>query len=444
MNLLHQVQNFCAREGFERGFVVAYSGGVDSHVLLHLLVELRKIYSFKLRAIHIHHGIHMHACAWAAHCEEVCRDYHVDCVVKSIKLPEQKGKSLEAIARDGRYRACADELALGEILLTAHHQDDQAETVLLQLMRGAGTKGLAAMPSLKRLGSGFLGRPLLGATRALLMQYANMHGLSFVVDSSNATLQASRNYLRHVVMPTLKTRWHSASSVLARSAKHCASAEQLLWEFACDYLAKLQGDAEGTLSVCRLLALSPGMRRHLLRTWIARAGFLLPSEKKLESINNLLLARSDANPVVKWAEIEVRRYRDDLFIMQALLPQNAQKIVMWDMTTSLFIPALGRLEVNLVNGEGLSPSLGPVSVGFRQGGESFFIPGRGKCKLKNLYQEWGIPPWKRDRIPLIYVGTTLISIPGLFTHSAYVVNKEEVGLKLTWESMSHSTEVLHE
>lgn len=291
-------------------YVVAYSGGLDSHVLLHAAASLRN--TFAVRAIHIHHGLHPNADHWEAHCQNVCAGLKIPLISQKITIDRKGGDSLEALARHLRYKTLMDLLDTDEILLTAHTEDDQAETLLLQLLRGAGIKGLASMPSKSHR----LLRPLLEFTRHELLTYARAHQLQWVEDDTNFELHFNRNYLRHEVIPILKKRWPQISQSLSRSAKLCAESQELLENLADLDLENIE-EASG-LNCDRLLELSWPRQKNALRRWIHRQGFILPNAKHLEQIRkNCLASRPDAHPLVNWGRASIRRHRRRLELSDA-------------------------------------------------------------------------------------------------------------------------------
>jgi tRNA(Ile)-lysidine synthase len=281
---------------------VAFSGGVDSTALLAALAKNRSA-SLQLRALHVDHGLRAASKQWAAHCRALARDLHVPLKVLTTKVTRPRGTSLEAAAREARYRLLATELRPGEILLTAHHSDDQLETVLLQLLRGSGLPGISAMPALAPFAVGLLARPLLSRSRTELERWVRQQGLTWVEDDTNVDESLDRNYLRLRVLPLIRDRWPGSATAVARSARHAAEAQALL-----DTLARADIDRASygeSLSIKSLRALPPDRRRNALRFWITRAGYLAPDTKRLEEITGPLLdARPDANPFVEWGEGE--------------------------------------------------------------------------------------------------------------------------------------------
>jgi len=297
----------------EASLCVALSGGVDSVALLHAAREVASRHgSIRLRAAHVDHGLQPGSGEWAAACRELCGRLAVPCQVLELKLAVKKGESVEAEARRERYQALAAALEPGECLLTAHHADDQLETVLLQLFRGAGVAGLAAMPPSAPLGPGRHLRPLLQVSREALVEYATLHGLKWIEDPMNRESRFDRSYLRHEVLPAVLARWPAVARTVGRSARHCAEAQRLLESLA-EIDASRFLDDEGTLAVAGLLQLPHERRVNVLRWWIVRQGLGLPSTARLESIiRDVLPARPDAHPVVAWPTGEVRRRKGRL------------------------------------------------------------------------------------------------------------------------------------
>ncbi|OGT47865.1 MAG: tRNA lysidine(34) synthetase TilS [Gammaproteobacteria bacterium RIFCSPHIGHO2_12_FULL_41_20] len=416
--LLQSLQDFFKAHTFDRTYWIAYSGGLDSHVLLHLCAQLSNSLPLSIRAIHINHQLSPHAAQWVTYTEQVCQQLYLPYISHAIALQPSSGMSLEALAREKRYAAFAHYLQPGDILLTAHQQDDQAETLLLQLLRGAGPKGLAAMPSMKPFAQGWHARPLLAFSRAELRQYAEEAQLHWIEDESNDDIALSRNYIRHEVMPVLKLHWSAVTSMLSRVATHCAEAQAVLEEIGTEDLIQLAGSMPHTLSVQRLLKLNPMRQRLALRAWLQQQGKTLPSQVKMQALQqDVLTAKWDSMPVLHWGNVELRRYRDDLYVMSCMLPVKNEHYT-WDCQQPLSLPNIGALIARKVTGqEGLClPST--MSVRFRQGGEQVFVRGHYH-DLKKMFQEWGVPPWQRARLPLVCVENEIVTIPGFFIHQAY-------------------------
>lgn len=447
---------------------VALSGGVDSVVLLAALSESRSKKT-RLRAVHVHHGLHPNADAWSEHCSALAKRLSVPLTTLRVKVRAGRGESVEAAARAARYQALAGALGDGEVLLTAHHEDDQLETVLLQLMRGAGIAGLAAMPAVAPFGRGILARPLLTRTRAELEAWAQANDLTWIEDDTNANEQFDRNYLRRQVLPLIRTRWPGASRAVSRSARHAAEAKVLLDALA---LADVERASNGAaLSVQHLRTLAPDRRRNAVRFWIACAGHSLPDSTRLEEITRTLLdARPDANPFVDWPGVRVQRHADRLTLQSAgkesfaFVPaarpeepraaaaaaksrrasraksEGASAVASAKHSThskknasvsasaasnegmAWNWRAFSRLELSAPKGTlSLEPDPhGPLDLGklpktltikTRRGGERLRPKSGARTKtLKSLLQEARIPLSERPNLPLIYAGEQLIAV----------------------------------
>jgi tRNA(Ile)-lysidine synthase len=434
MSLFNTLEDICRKHGVEKNYWIAYSGGLDSHVLLHLFVNLRSLHSFNLNVIHVNHSLSPNANAWAKHCVAVCDALKVKLVQRTIDARAVTGESPEDTARQGRYALFSELLGNDDVLLTAHHQDDQAETVLLQLFRGAGPKGLAAMPDCKSLGKGFHLRPLLSHPRTELESYAEQNQLNWIEDESNQNTNFSRNFIRHEILSTLKSRWPSMASTLARVAANCAEAQQMLDALALEDLIAVKGSVDDTLSVKKLLHLTPDRQRQILRYWLTQLNFLVPGAKKLQQIqHDILYAGIDRLPQVAWKGVELRRYRDNIYALPRLVFHDAAQIFDWDLLQALHLPAIGELHAEKVQGDGLRADLGPVSIRFRQGGEVCHLPGRD-CHhdLRKLMQVWDVPTWQRDRIPLVYVGKKLVAALGYFMDSDFIARDDQSGYRIAF------------
>lgn len=384
---------------------VAYSGGRDSHVLLHWLAGRRaRLAPHRLAALHVDHRLQPRSGRWAAHCQRVCTALQVPFEVLTVDARPAAGESPEAAARVARYRAFAARLAAGDLLLTAHHQADQAETVLLALLRGAGPAGTAAMPSHRRLGAGWLVRPLLDWPPARLAAYAAAHGLDWVDDPSNHDTRYDRNFLRHAVLPLLAGHWPDATAALARHATHAGEAQALL-----DDLATVDGGAEATLPVSRLELLSPARRRNLLRGWLRRHGAPVPSHRRLEELlRQALAAAADRQPCLELGAHAVRVWRGRLYLTPHPLPP-APAPRRWCLTEPLHLPGGSCLQATPAVGDGIAAGrLGAppcVEVRFR---DSAGAPGG----LKQRLQRSGLPPWWRGQVPLLFGAGQLLQVAG--------------------------------
>ncbi len=422
---------------------VAYSGGLDSHVLLHALSGLRADHQFSLSAIHIDHDLQVASDEWGRQCAGVCAVLDVRYVIKRVRVGGIADEGLEAAARRARYTALAAALEPDGILLTAHHGDDQAETVLLQLLRGTGIAGLAGMPIQSVFGPGRIVRPLLGFSRAALHAYALEHQLTWIEDPSNQESHLRRNFLRTEIMPGLARHWPAHASSLARTARHAAEAMELLDEVAETDLAACRhavAHSPQALSINALAGHSPAHQRNLLRYWLRRQGFLAPATSQLEEV----LAQVHSTPRsrqarVCWPGTEVWRYRDLLVAMPVQQSPDPELDVTWDLRAPLDLPGVGRLHAVPIRDQGLSRARlngKSLHIRLRSGGEMLTLPGRTHHHvLKKLLQAEGVPPWLRVRLPLFYADHELAAVADRWVCAPYLAGVGEEGLKIVWEPL---------
>ncbi len=416
---------------------VAFSGGLDSTVLLHALARLRdRLGRVLVQAVHVNHGLHDESGQWVRHCQQVCAALDVPCRSLAVDATPAPGESPEAAARHARYGAIAALVERGDVVLAAHHRDDQAETVLLSLLRGSGPHGLAGMPQCRALGHAWLARPLLGFPRAALRAYAEAQGLGWVDDPSNREDRYQRNFLRNEVLPLVRTRWPEAVEVMARSAAHLRGAAGLLDELAEADLGRVRGPSADTVSVSALRGLSRERQDNLLRYWVRGLGLPVPGSRHLAHIiSDAVPAAPDAVPLVHWPGAEVRRYRDRLYAMTPPVPPPANAVA-WCPPDPLTL-AHGVLEALPARGRGLRVTActgRPMEVRFRRGGERCRLPGRsGRQMLKKLLQEHGVPPWARDRIPLVYADGELAAVADLWICEPFAAAGDEEGWVLRWQ-----------
>jgi tRNA(Ile)-lysidine synthase len=391
---------------------IAFSGGLDSTVLLHLLAQLAKSHSLpRLKAIHIHHGLQSAADAWPGHCQSVCDALGVPLEVVHVRvLP---GASLERAARDARYRAFVEATQSNELLLTAQHRDDQAETLLFRLLRGAGVRGLSAIPPQRPLGRGHLVRPLLDVSRAELEAYAAEHQLSWIEDPSNDDQQFSRNYLRHQIFPVLTQRWPQALATMARSAAHLSEAQGLLDDLAEMDLAHAATVSEfdwlgvPSLEMAALEKLSAARQRNALSHWLTPLT-RLPDSDHWSGWEDLRDATLDARPIWRLADGQLHRASGRIWWLSGHWLNVPGPAPLWtDPSTVLLLPDNGQLAFSGVIPEGV------LSVRYRQGGEVMQLPGRGHRDLKRLLNGSGVPLFARGRLPLLYCNEQLLAVANL-------------------------------
>lgn len=421
---------------------VAFSGGLDSTVLLHAFARLAaQPGSYRVRAVHIDHGLHADSATWRDHCERVARALQIEFTSVRVAVTGIEELGLEAAAREARYGAFTQALRPGEYLLVAHHADDQLETMLIGLMRGAGVLGLAAMQAFEPFARGWLVRPLSEFTRAELEAWARSEGLSWLVDPSNENTALDRNFIRHRVVSALRERWPSAARTALRSSQHLQEAWRALEQLAAlDAEQVLSGEC---LAVARLAALDPERRRNLLRYWIRRRGARAPSTRKLAAIeHDMLAASADRVPCVAWDGWELRRHRGWLYCEPRLPALDTQQVLDWPRHESLDLPAgLGRLRIvpGLQDGRSgrLSAAKLPAQlrVRFRVGGETLRPVGHAfHHKLKKLLQASAILPWWRERVPLVYSGRQLVAVGDLWIATEFAAHAdEEQGLSIVWD-----------
>jgi tRNA(Ile)-lysidine synthase len=395
---------------------IAYSGGIDSHVLLHLIVNWQYCKkNIKLFAVHINHNISPNSHQWQLHCRRTCYKLGITYITKTIPRNLTNNiSSPEETLRNLRYKIFAKILPSNACLLTAHQADDQAETLLLQLFRGTGIKGLAAMPEKIKFAEGFLVRPLLKQKREDILCYANRHKLEWIEDESNTDIGLTRNFIRYKLFPIIRKKWSSIVTTLNRVSLHCAEANELLSLLGRTDLKKILRQPN-IINTFLLKKLSIIRQKNVLRLWLHQLNLPLPSSAKLsEIIRTVVNSRYDKTPIVKWSGAEVRRFRHNLYAMTPL-SQHDNKVILFFSKKTLKLPSnLGNLKVKLTPKTKLR--LEKIKVGFRRGGEKIKIPGRiGSHNLKKLMQEWEIPPWLRDRTPLIYNNKTIIAVVGYYS-----------------------------
>jgi tRNA(Ile)-lysidine synthase len=410
---------------------VALSGGIDSTALLAALTDVR-LEGLRVRALHVNHGLHPNANRWSAHCRKVARRLGVPLKVVSVNVARERGGSLEEAARVARYGCFAKELRAGETLLTAHTEDDQLETVLLQLFRGCGLPGLAAMPALAPLGPGWLARPLLARSHAELESWVRARELTWIEDDTNLDERFDRNYLRRQVLPAVRRRWPGVGAAVARSARHAAEAQGLLTALA---RADLERASDGAaLSVKALRALSPDRRRNVLRLWIGSGGRTLPDARRLEEIAGPLIeARADAHPQVEWAmesakeaatarRVVVTRHADLLSLSERapVLDSEAPAARLdwdWRHSSRCALPDGGALELTPERHGPIDLDALPerLAITWRRGGERLRVRRGGPRRaLKSLLQEAHVPLAERARLPLLLADGALIAAADLW------------------------------
>jgi len=408
--------------------LLGLSGGIDSVVLLHVLATLASRLEFQLSALHVHHGISPHADDWAQFCLDLCAGYNIQCKVAQVDIkPLRERLGIEAAARQLRHAALAEQDCA--FIALAHHADDQAETLLLQLLRGAGVRGASAMPLARQQANRVVIRPLLNVSRAELLDYAQHHALRRVEDESNRDESYPRNFVRHRVLGLLQEKFPACRETLARSAQHFAEAAELLDELA----ARDAVDAidRETLAVDALSRLSVPRAKNLLRYFLHQCGAPMPQNKQLEQmLRQLCSARTDAAVCVQFGNWQVRRFQGRAHLLPLLPPFDPALCLPWQEEEALFWQPLQKeLRFSRRKGEGVSLcklQSDRVTLRLRCGGESLRLhPHAARRTLKHLFQEWHVPPWQRERLPLLYCGEKLVCVVGVAVAVEFQAQAEE-------------------
>lgn len=408
---------------------VGLSGGLDSVVLLHVLSRLMPLST--LSAIHVHHGLSGNADAWARFSVDYAASLGVDCKVEPATVMRASGQGPEGSARTARYQVFAGLDC--DVLALAHHGNDQAETLLFNLLRGGGLAGLAAMPLQRSLAdSKKLIRPLLSEPRTVLRDYADFHGLAWVEDESNDSLAFSRNHLRHEILPLLAARYPSVIRSLNRTAAHVAEAVDLLAELAEADLTLCLVD--GAFDLAQAAVLSEHRQRHALRYFLHSAGIVLETRGFDSLWQSMSTAREETMPVLIWRGRAVRRYRDRLHITPADCTAGPRTVLTSLAIGDLRIPGWqGILRVD--TGLGIAPQYLCGELELRPWSGSALLrlqANRHRRSLKHLAQEFGLPPWLRESAPLLYLNGQLAAVPGLGVDAAFQAAADQPGLRLGW------------
>ena len=417
-----------------KSMTVALSGGVDSVVLLHLLHQLQKTHHFTLKASHVHHGLSKNADKWVKFCEKLCAKLSISLDVNYIQLPQKKSLGIEGEARRLRYEKLLKSKT--DLVVLAHHEDDQAETFLLQLIRGAGVKGLSSMAHFDD--SRRLWRPLLNTSRTDIESYAKKHQLKWIEDESNQNIDFDRNFIRSKVLPILKNRFNHIIKVISRSSSHLAEAQNLLDDLAkIDIKSYLKSDNyKHKLQVKTLDKLSNSRAKNVLRYWLEINNQLMPSKDLLdELLRQVLTAKKDATIKIQLSrDFEIRRYKDEIYIVKKNLKGQKNYEIIWKGESEILLPNGAQLNFKKVKGRGINFKFlndQKLRIRNRQGGE-FFKPDskRPTKKIKQLLQESDLPPWEREFFPIIFVGDELAAVPNFGIDEKYQANPKMTGLEI--------------
>ncbi|MDD2760958.1 MAG: tRNA lysidine(34) synthetase TilS [Methylomonas sp.] len=416
---------------------IAYSGGIDSTVLLHLCASRADLRE-NLIAVYVHHGLQAVADDWEKHCRQQAEALGVAFLSIKVNAKASHGESPEAAARNARYHALKNLLQVGDLLLLAQHREDQMETLLLQLFRGAGIQGLAAMPASTPFGLGHMLRPLLAIAKSDIQAYALQHGLKWIEDPTNQQSDFDRNFLRNEIVPLIKQRWPSLDKTVARSARHCAEAATLLESWGQEAFDRLFDPTDNSLTIDELGTFDSEQRNWLLRHWLGLFDLKPPSQALLQSINQqLIAARADANPRIYTQAHYLKKYRQRLFCLSENRLRKLEGCLEWSSETPALTLPNGYLLTRVSASAGLDKRIwhaSQITIKPRSGGEKLKLSGRsGQHDLKKLFQEAGIPPWERDARPLLYLNSRLAAVPGLCIAEWAWSQEAGACYQLTWK-----------
>jgi len=371
----------------DKNIVIALSGGIDSVVLLHFL---NSHYPGNIRAVHINHNLSKHSKDWSLFCKELCLQQCVE--FKSIDINIKTSSNVEENARKKRYNSLKSELSKNEVLCTAHHQEDQSETFLLQLFRGSGVAGLASMPKMKSFADTFLYRPFLNISKQLIVDYATKYNLNWVEDDSNINLNFKRNLLRLEFIPKLESGFEGVIKNISRSAYHQSEALKLINDLAKIDIEKFNLVINHKIQVLSLIQLPERRVANVLRYYIAQRGFLMPSNKVLTELISVLRAKDDAKVILKWHLYEVRRYDNELYFFDGEPDRSNEDC-----------PLFNKLK-DQTN----------FTIRFRQDGQRVRLKGKKhSSSLKKILQSANIPPWERDKLRMYYINDTLVGMESI-------------------------------
>ena len=433
--------------------MIGLSGGMDSIVLLHALHQLRTEgrLGFSLRALHVNHGSQPEANNWVDHCVKICSRLEIPLRIEIIDIHttsnagsgedshgKRSGKisNFENVAREARYAAFEVNLRSDEILLLAHHRDDQAETLLFRLMRGAGTKGLSAMPKVRKLGKGFLFRPLLDFHWNALKNWAKLNKLQWIVDESNENISFDRNFIRHKLLPIIEHRWPNYRDSWSKTIELSAESESMLQELAGQDFQIVASAQRNVILLEPLQSLSKPRQRNLIRYWLRQ--FELPDLgwNKLQYLcNEVVTGEANSGVVVIGEGYKLLRYKSCLYVLSNVPVFSDQGEYTWDINNAavLNLGGNGSLKIANVVGKGLKELVKvDLKVRYRSGGESCRLLDRPTKAVKKLMQEHNVEPWFRDRFPLLYFGEELVCIPSIGITESYAAKADEPGILVEW------------
>ena len=415
-------------------FCIAFSGGMDSTVLLHVMKNIIDEKS-QIRAIHINHNIVDNSKVWTRTCKSICKNFGIDIEIISLEVTHN-GYGLEAAARDERYEKLKEKLYENEYLLTAHHEEDQMETVFLRMARGTGLDGLQGINEKYSFGEGIIFRPMLEVSKTSVMDYAKEHQLKWVEDSSNQDTHFDRNFLRKKIIPQFRERWPSIASSVSRLSQLSAQNIKILNQIAEEDIGPIANMNE--LPLAKLLDKSFERANNMLRYIILANGMSIPSMKTLQDGLKEMLDPETDKSVIAWKDYCIRKYKNHLYFLSNsdLEPNKVDVRIPWEIGKTVNLGEnIGTIEATFIHGDGLSieKCKNKLTISYRQGGELIKPIGhRINKSLKNLFQENQILPWMRDKIPLIYYQDELVSVADLWFNQNYVASQNEAGFVVNW------------
>mgnify|MGYP003387907404 FL=1 len=415
-------------------FCIAFSGGMDSTVLLHVMKNIIDEKS-QIRAIHINHNIVDNSKVWTKTCKSICKNFGIDIEIISLEVTHN-GYGLEAAARDERYKKLKEKLYENEYLLTAHHEEDQMETVFLRMARGTGLDGLQGINEKYSFGEGIIFRPMLEVSKTSVMDYAKEHQLKWVEDSSNQDTHFDRNFLRKKIIPQFRERWPSIASSVSRLSQLSAQNIKILNQIAEEDIGPIANMNE--LPLAKLLDKSFERANNMLRYIILANGMSIPSMKTLQDGLKEMLDPETDKSVIAWKDYCIRKYKNHLYFLSNsdLEPNKVDVRIPWEIGKTVNLGEnIGTIEATFIHGDGLSieKCKNKLTISYRQGGELIKPIGhRINKSLKNLFQENQILPWMRDKIPLIYYQDELVSVADLWFNQNYVASQNEAGFVVNW------------
>ena len=415
-------------------FCIAFSGGMDSTVLLHVMKNIIDEKS-QIRAIHINHNIVDNSKVWTKTCKSICKNFGIDIEIISLEVTHN-GYGLEAAARDERYKKLKEKLYENEYLLTAHHEEDQMETVFLRMARGTGLDGLQGINEKYSFGEGIIFRPMLEVSKTSVMDYAKEHQLKWVEDSSNQDTHFDRNFLRKKIIPQFRERWPSIASSVSRLSQLSAQNIKILNQIAEEDIGPIANMNE--LPLAKLLDKSFERANNMLRYIILANGMSIPSMKTLQDGLKEMLDPETDKSVIAWKDYCIRKYKNHLYFLSNsdLEPNKVDVKIPWEIGKTVNLGEnIGTIEATFIHGDGLSieKCKNKLTISYRQGGELIKPIGhRINKSLKNLFQENQILPWMRDKIPLIYYQDELVSVADLWFNQNYVASQNEAGFVVNW------------